>query len=54
MGLLVRPAERTSWTDQLNAQAGQTSWTDQLDTPAKQTSWPHQLDYLNTLHLIKN
>ena len=29
MGLLVGPARRTSWTDQLDGPAGRTSWTDQ-------------------------
>ena len=46
MGLLVRPAGRTSWTDQLNRPAEGTSWIDQLDRPAGRTSsfylkpWP--------------
>ena len=44
MGLLVGPAGRTSWTDQLDGPAGRTSWTDQLDRPAGQTSWTDQLD----------
>ena len=44
MGLLVGPAGRTSWTDQLDGPAGQTSWTDQLDGPAGRTSWTNQLD----------
>ena len=30
MGLLVRPAGRTSWTDQLDGPAGRTSWTGQF------------------------
>ena len=30
MGLLVRPAGQTSWTDQLDGPAGQISWTDQF------------------------
>ena len=46
MGLLIRPAGQTCWTNQLARPAGQTSWTDQLDRPAGQTSsfylkpWP--------------
>ena len=44
MGLLVRPAGWTSWTDQLDRPAGRTSWTDQLSRPAEQTSWTDQLD----------
>ena len=44
MGLLVRPAEWTSWTDQLNRPAGQTRCTDQLNRPAERTSWSDQLD----------
>ena len=44
MGLLVRPAGRTSWTDQLNRSLERTSWTDQLDRPAEWTSWTDQLD----------
>ena len=43
MGLLVGPAGRTSWTNQLDGPAGRTSWTDQLDGPAGQTSWTYQL-----------
>ena len=44
MGLLVRPAGRTSWTDQLNRPLERTSLTDQLDGPAEWTSWTDQLD----------
>ena len=46
MGLLVGPAGRTSWTNQLDGPAGRTSWMDQLERPAGQTSsfylkpWP--------------
>ena len=42
MGLLIRPAGWTSWTDQLDGSAGQTSWTDQLDRPAGLISWMDQ------------
>ena len=44
MGLLVRPAGQTSWTDQLDRPARRTSWTDQLDRPARRTSWTDQLN----------
>ena len=37
MGLLVRPAGRTRWMDQLHGPAGQTRWTDRLDRPAGRT-----------------
>ena len=42
MGLLVKPAGRTSWTDQLDGLARQTSLAGQLDGPAGQTSWTDQ------------
>ena len=35
MGLLVRPAGQTSWTDELDRSAGRTSWTDQLPVSQK-------------------
>ena len=44
MGLLVGPAGRTSWTDQLDGPPGRTTWTDQLDGPARRTSWMDQQD----------
>ena len=60
MGLLVRPAGRTSWTDQLDGPAGQTSLTNQLDGPAGQTSsfylkpWPVRIfeDYPFSLYIV--
>ena len=42
MGLLVGPAGRTSWTDQLDGPAGRTSWMEQLDGPAGRTGWTDQ------------
>ena len=60
MGLLVGPAGRTSWTDQLDGPAGQTSWTDQLDESAGWTSslylkpWPVHIfaDWPFSLYII--
>ena len=60
MGLLVRPAGRTSWKDQLYRPAGRTSWTDQLDRSAGQTSsfylkpWPVRIfeDFPFSLYIV--
>ena len=66
IGQLVRPAGRTSWTDQLNGLAGRTSWTDklgwidQLDRPVGWTSyfylkpWPVRIfkDWTFSLYIV--